>query len=312
MASGKSFPSQVLFTKEERVRLYFLLTDIIPPPIRQWGAADLGGDGMVALHELLRRSLGRMVIGGGPGVADALRDFVTDEPEDELLTMLELLPVAYEQEIWKLHSRRLSSPELTSVCLKINQFLERIGSRARFDKRGKFTRDGLADETPIALKALPGKEKLHSDVSYFSQEVLAVIYFDLDNFKNVNDAHGHIAGDKCLTIVAAAAGGAIVSKGRLYRYGGDEFVVVLRNFSTAEASATAERLRAAIQQAKPVEEIEVTTSIGVATTEMANIDRTKLIQAADAAMYKSKKGSKNCVTLWTKDIGYLPHKDDKM
>lgn len=80
--------------------------------------------------------------------------------------------------------------------------------------------------------------------------MLSVLFIDLDGFKQVNDSQGHQAGDICLDSVVKVASEPILGKGKMYRYGGDEFVVSLPNFVSTEAEATAERIRAAIDKIK--------------------------------------------------------------
>ncbi len=304
---------RAFFSREDRVRLIFLLRDLLPPPEPHSMGGEVGGEEMWELHELLQRALGRLEIGGGDRILTMLGDFINRAPEDELLTMLELMPLALERGVTKRKQRspygQVNHSDKRHMLDAVNGFLETIGAPARFDREGRFTRDGFADQIPAELKALPGREELQSAVARLAGETIAVIYFDLDNFKSVNDTGGHSAGDACLATVAEVVGNTIAQKGKLYRYGGDEFVVVLRNFSTSEASATAERIRTAIQQASPGGEIKVTTSIGVAATDMESIDRNRLIQAADVAMYQSKRSSKNCVTVWIPSTGYAPPKD---
>ena len=98
-------------------------------------------------------------------------------------------------------------------------------------------------------------------------------------------------------------GAAIQGKGKLYRYGGDEFCVLLRNYSTAEGHMTAERIRAAIDAKPPVRgSVKVTTSIGVASSEMQGLeDPQKLVDSADKAMYVAKGTTKNRVCAWEQD-----------
>ena len=77
---------------------------------------------------------------------------------------------------------------------------------------------------------------------------MAILYLDLDGFKEVNDTLGHAAGNECLIQVARTMASAVLNKGKLYRPGGDEFVVLLPNFSSEEAASTAERIRATIDR----------------------------------------------------------------
>jgi len=95
--------------------------------------------------------------------------------------------------------------------------------------------------------------------------------------------------------------GAVVGrKGKIYRWGGDEFAVCLPDFATIEAQATAERIRSAVEEARPGGDIHVTTSIGVCGTDCTESKSPEeILDFADKAMYESKHGKgKNCVTAW--------------
>jgi Diguanylate cyclase, GGDEF domain len=200
-------PESSVFSREERVRLNFLLRDLLPPPQLTWTGGEERGEEMWALHELLQRVLGRMQIGSGDGVAAILSDFIMKAREDELFTMIELIPVARAQGIQKRQSpfEQFTRSDHQHISRGVNQFLSRIGSPARFDEQGRFTRGGFVDQAPAGLKKLPGREVLQSDLHSLQHEALAIIYFDLDHFKQVNDTSGHSAGDKCLENVAEIA-----------------------------------------------------------------------------------------------------------
>jgi len=126
----------------------------------------------------------------------------------------------------------------------------------------------------------------------------AILCIDLDHFKQVNDTHGHAAGDSCLQRVVDAISTTIGRRGTLYRLGsGDEFGVLLPDFCTEEACATAERIRRAIERSNLTDVVAVTGSIGVSGTDVfAEVTAEDLLHAADLAMYSSKKNGKNRVT----------------
>lgn len=126
-----------------------------------------------------------------------------------------------------------------------------------------------------------------------------MLVIDLDNFKRVNDTKGHLEGDACLDRVINMLGKVIGRKGKIYRWGGDEFAVCLPDFSTVEARATSERIRCAVEQAKPGGDITVTTSIGICSTDSTNSKSAEeILNFADKAMYESKRLEKNHVTGW--------------
>jgi diguanylate cyclase (GGDEF)-like protein len=152
------------------------------------------------------------------------------------------------------------------------------------------------------LPELPGRDVLLEDVSrsLCGDSLISVAFIDLDDFKAVNDTYGHQAGDECLEAAVKLIGGVLLNKGKLYRYGGDEFVAVLPNFGCFEATATAERIRRAIDEGNPGGRAKVTASIGVASSEhMESREARALIHLADGAMYDSKNTGKNRVTAQT-------------
>jgi len=151
------------------------------------------------------------------------------------------------------------------------------------------------------LSRLPKKQELLEELtsSLAGSTEVAVIVLDLDQFKQVNDTKGHVEGDACLENVAVAIGNVLGRKGMLYRWGGDEFAVTLPNFSTEEVAVTAERIRVVVEKAKAGKDIPVTASVGAcATDHLQNPSAESLLDAADKAMYTSKKNGKNRVTVW--------------
>ncbi|HWZ98147.1 MAG TPA: GGDEF domain-containing protein [Candidatus Dormibacteraeota bacterium] len=147
----------------------------------------------------------------------------------------------------------------------------------------------------------PAKDELLKELQRILDQhpTFALIMLDVDNFKKVNDTNGHPAGDGCLDKFIGAVETVVGQRGRVYRWGGDEFAICLPDFSTAEAVATAERIRAAVEQAKTGGDIEVTTSVGVCGSDRTESKSPKeLFDFADKAMYQSKHSGKNRVTAW--------------
>jgi two-component system cell cycle response regulator len=131
------------------------------------------------------------------------------------------------------------------------------------------------------------------------QAQLALILFDLDHFKSVNDTHGHAAGDYVLREMARVVSGVIRHEDVFARYGGEEFVVLSRSTDIISARVMAERIRRTVAGHAFVYEqhrLQVTVSIGVAAYPDVEVGADEdLVIAADRALYDAKRGGRNRV-----------------
>jgi len=153
----------------------------------------------------------------------------------------------------------------------------------------------------VSRSKLPNKEELIRDTRTVLERhsVSTLLVIDLDNFKSVNDTKGHSEGDDCLDRVVKTIGNVIGRKGKIYRWGGDEFAIWLPDFSTEEAQVTAERIRCEVERAKPGGDIAVTASIGICGSDRTDSKSAEeILDFADKAMYESKRLGKNRVTVW--------------
>ena len=124
----------------------------------------------------------------------------------------------------------------------------------------------------------------------------SILLIDIDDFKQINDCHGHPVGDEVLRGLAQTLRSRLRSTDSVARYGGDEFVVILPRTDGTQAASLAERLRRLVEETPlTAEDLQVHVSIGVATST-AGDDRATLIQRADKALYCSKERGKNAVT----------------
>ncbi len=127
-------------------------------------------------------------------------------------------------------------------------------------------------------------------------EILALLFIDLDGFKDVNDVHGHDAGDELLLKLAGVLKEAVRKSDTVARFGGDEFVVLLTGLlGRDDAAIVAEKI---LQQlSKPivlsVGEVQVGASIGIAVYPYDGTDSAKLLKVADSLMYRIKQQGKN-------------------
>lgn len=123
---------------------------------------------------------------------------------------------------------------------------------------------------------------------------LSVILLDIDHFKRINDEHGHAMGDRVLQRIASLLDARIRGQDLAIRWGGEEFVLVLRDTELAGALLVAESLRAMAEVAPQIDEIEITISAGVAERS-AGEAAAALIERADQALYAAKRAGRNRV-----------------
>jgi two-component system, cell cycle response regulator len=135
---------------------------------------------------------------------------------------------------------------------------------------------------------------------------LSLLMLDIDHFKALNDAHGHLIGDDVLRALVGVLTDALRAEDVLARYGGEEFAVLVRGVNQDQARRLGERLRCAVEEMKLTKEggepLPVTVSIGIANYPLPDAgDVTseqlggKLIALADAALYRAKHGGRNRV-----------------
>ncbi|WP_341707979.1 diguanylate cyclase [Halopseudomonas sp.] len=129
---------------------------------------------------------------------------------------------------------------------------------------------------------------------------VSLVIFDIDHFKRVNDTYGHQTGDEVIRAVSGVTSHLVRETDFAGRYGGEEFVVLLPGTNLDGAAQFAERLRASVEQqvldyqGSP---LTFTISLGVATISDDMVDYQALLERADKALYASKEGGRNMVTL---------------
>jgi diguanylate cyclase (GGDEF)-like protein len=131
---------------------------------------------------------------------------------------------------------------------------------------------------------------------------LALLMIDIDHFKRVNDAHGHLTGDVVLKGVAGCLAAHVRGEDRAYRYGGEEMAVLLPGADEAAAARTAERLRRAVAElefhADDGAAVPVTISVGLTNGAQAAADPDEFITRADQALYFSKESGRDRCSRW--------------
>ncbi len=126
---------------------------------------------------------------------------------------------------------------------------------------------------------------------------MSVLIIDLDNFKEVNDRHGHLTGDQVIIDFSSKVRQLLRRGDAIGRYGGEEFLVLLPDTTQDDAYSVADRIRAMAAEVWSKEVPAYTVSIGVAPLVADYTDSATLIDAADKALYAAKKAGKNHVML---------------
>jgi diguanylate cyclase (GGDEF)-like protein len=178
---------------------------------------------------------------------------------------------------------------LLAIAIRNNQLIA--------ETRENSIRDGLTGcfNRTYAMEAL-GAELRRAKRT---RRPLAVLMFDIDRFKDVNDEYGHLAGDEVLTTVGARLLTMLRASDVKCRYGGDEFLVILPDTDRAGAEHVAASLIEALRS-MPVPfgdvVISTTVSLGVAVAKPAELDCTAVIAEADEALYRAKRAGRDRFT----------------
>ncbi len=168
-----------------------------------------------------------------------------------------------------------------------------------------------ANEILAQLSITDGLTKLHNH-RYFQDHLtreikrvsrtkapLSMILLDIDDFKQLNDTHGHAAGDEVLVSLAAIMNDSARESDLIARYGGEEFVILMPNTDLAGAVHLAEKIRMAVESTRLIigdnmKPVDITISLGVA---LYNGNRREFFAEADRALYQAKAAGKNCVII---------------
>ncbi len=135
------------------------------------------------------------------------------------------------------------------------------------------------------------------DLAHRHDNPLSLLMIDIDHFKDINDNYGHSMGDKVLRSLVDGLNNHIRNSDILFRYGGEEFTVLLNNTNIDGAHLLAQRIRSSIEKMTHIYDgtvIQLTISIGMATLEN-NETANQLLERSDSALYAAKKFGRNCV-----------------
>ena len=192
---------------------------------------------------------------------------------------------------------------LEELLLRLKRVLkERNLTRERVRMMKKLQKLAVTDGLTKLYNSRSFYSQLETEVDRFNRykHPLALLLLDLDHFKEYNDNYGHLEGDKVLVRFSQIIKSCLRANDTAYRYGGEEFTVILPETGAEEAGTVAQRIRAALEaerfaplDGKPV---KITISIGV-TEYQAKEELSTFIQRADQAMYRSKQKGRNLVSM---------------
>jgi diguanylate cyclase (GGDEF)-like protein len=148
-----------------------------------------------------------------------------------------------------------------------------------------------------------GLERYFKD-EFFGSRSGAVFFVDLDRFKSINDTLGHDIGDMLLQEVAGRLRCSVGSKGKVFRLGGDEFLIALPECTVGDAQEVAEYILLDLTKFYSIQgnELYVTASMGISMTPAHGTDRSALMKAADTALYTSKDSGKNKFSVFDQEM----------
>jgi len=191
---------------------------------------------------------------------------------------------------------------LEELLLRLKRVLkERDLTKERIRMMEKLQKLAVTDGLTKLYNSRSFYTQLETEVDRFNRykHPLALLLLDLDHFKDYNDSYGHLEGDKVLVRFSQIIKSCLRANDTAYRYGGEEFTVILPETGGEEAGLVAQRIRAALEDERfaPIngKEVKITISIGV-TEYQPKEELSSFIQRADRAMYRSKQKGRNLVS----------------
>ncbi|MDP2077579.1 MAG: GGDEF domain-containing protein [Sulfuricurvum sp.] len=253
--------------------------------------------------------------------------YTQESNSDHINKYLEIAQIALQafvqsnQEITQVmqdHAQRTSPSHsytndyLSKNCLKIVDNLAQLDTEMSHallkahDQINHLTQniELLSEENRIdPLTKFYNRKELFKDLIFIGEKVeneavpeCYLLMIDMDDFKAINDTYSHLAGDKTLVFVARTIASLIRSSDKAYRFGGDEFIIVLNRSTLDVAQSIAEKIRVNIDKARLFyenNEMRITVSIGVSKLSGKEIETS--LRRADRALYEAKNKSKNQV-----------------
>lgn len=223
---------------------------------------------------------------GIASVAEVQRRYIENAPSDSIekfVLFIEGLSILNQN----------MSDELEKAQSKINHLNQELQ-----ETRATLTTDLL---TKVGNRQA-FTEDMESAIEAGENKALSLVFMmiDVDNFKFLNDEYGYVAGDKVLYFIAQTIKSMVRTADKVYRYGGEEFAVVINRCDVSQAQALADKIRVKVEQSNLLylgKSVHVTVSVG-ATVHKRGDTLESLIERADKALYCAKKSNKNCAMMF--------------
>lgn len=235
---------------------------------------------------------------------------LTNSFRDRLIRLSERLPLLANQQYEKFRSSKMSSKHtfldeldlLVDSSDKLGERLEELDKQVLL-KTSELEKIAMYD----SLTALPNRNMLLFQLRNAIKKLqrhpgyVVILFFDLDDFKKVNDSHGHGVGDALLIEASKRFAGLLRKTDLACRFGGDEFVVMLNHMDSLDgAIKVAEKLLKTFQEPISVQSLRfyMSTSIGIAATSDNEFNAEDFVRHADIAMYQAKEAGGNCYKMY--------------
>jgi diguanylate cyclase (GGDEF)-like protein len=288
--SACNLPAEKLFGRPRRELTGLRLAELFDDPaerVMRWFAMCSASTGMIPARLLLRAGGRRVVLAEGASLED-------DEPRRQIV-------VRVRHEGTMLH-------RFAELNRRVDVLGEEVARRAHTEHALLVTQLRLWDANAElarlaehdALTGVANRRGFDRALAFAIEDAcargtgLALVLFDLDHFKRLNDAAGHLEGDRCLVAVADVLKSVFRRSDEVARFGGEEFAAVVSGLDLEEAKAIALRALAAVRDARlphpdsPLGEV-VTMSAGIAyVIGQETIEATRLLKIADDALYAAK------------------------
>ncbi len=227
-------------------------------------------------------------------------NFISNNPDTKDIPVIILTSLSQTEDLVKAFAagamdfikKPPSEPELiarVNSALRIKQYHDKL--------KDLIVKDGLTQLYTHTYFATSLERMMYSCKRYNSE--LGIVLLDIDDFKQVNDTYGHVAGDNVLRLLAEILQKSIRKSDIAARYGGEEFAILVPHTNLEDTKMTAERLRAEVEKAVIKDkktDITVTISLGLTMLKQEDEEITDIVIRTDDALYESKRNGKNRVT----------------